>query len=157
MVQRFLQTLRDERRPLTDLAPASPEEQFSSHSAVWLIIRDKADLTEEEQTTLTAIRQASATAEAAYGFAQAFLTMVRKRQGQRLDGWLEAVQQSQIPELQRFALGIMRDKDAVMAGLTEIYRNGPVEAQVHKLKFVKRSMFGRAKLPLLRKRLLHAI
>ena len=83
--------------------------------------------------------------------------MVRKRQGQRLDVWLEAVGESQIPELQRFALGIMRDKDAVMAGLTEIYSNGPVEAQVHKLKFVKRSMFGRAKLPLLRKRLLHAI
>lgn len=34
--------------------------------------------------------------------------------------------------------------------------NGPVEAQVHKLKLVKRSMFGRAKLPLLRQRLLYA-
>jgi transposase len=157
VVQSFLQTLREKRHPLTDLVPPSPEEQFSSHSAVWLFIRDIADLTEEEQTTLTAIRHASATAEAAYGFAQAFLTMVRKRQGKHLDAWLEAIAESQIPELHRFALGILRDKDAVMAGLTQIYSNGPVEAQVHKLKLVKRSMFGRAKLPLLKQRLLHMI
>lgn len=157
VVQRFLQTLREERRPLTGLASPSPEESFSSHSAVWLFIRDLADLTSEEQETLTAIRQASATVEAAYGFVQEFLTMVRKRQGEQLDAWLETIKESQIPELQRFALGIMRDKDAVLAGLTEIYSNGPVEAQVHKLKLVKRSMFGRAKLPLLRQRLLHAV
>jgi transposase len=157
IVQRFLQTLREERRPLIDLAPSSPEEQFSSHNAVWLFIRDLADLTTEEQGMLTTIRHASVTADAAYGFVQEFLTMVRKRQGERLDAWLAAIQESQIPELQRFALGILRDKDAVMAGLTEIYSNGPVEAQVHKLKFIKRSMFGRAKLPLLRQRLLHAI
>jgi transposase len=36
------------------------------------------------------------------------------------------------------------------------YSNGPVEAQIQKLKLIKRSMFGRAKLPLLRQRLLHA-
>jgi transposase len=37
------------------------------------------------------------------------------------------------------------------------YSNGPVEAQVQKLKLVKRSMFGRARLPLLKQRLLHTI
>jgi transposase len=116
VVQRFLQTLKERRRPLTDLAPPSPEEQFSSHAAVWLFIRDKADLTTEEQTMLTIIQEASATAQTAYGLVQQFLTMVRKREGERLDVWLEAVQTSQIPELQRFALGILRDYDAVRAG-----------------------------------------
>jgi hypothetical protein len=52
---------------------------------------------------------------------------------------------------------LLRDKEAVVAGLTLSYSNGPVEAQVQKLKLVKRSMFGRAKLPLLRQRLLHAV
>ncbi|MFL5629483.1 MAG: hypothetical protein ACJ788_28230 [Ktedonobacteraceae bacterium] len=45
----------------------------------------------------------------------------------------------------------------MVAGLTLAYSNGPVEAQVQKLKFVKRSMFGRAELPLLRQRLLNAV
>jgi transposase len=157
VVQSFLQTLRTHRRPLTDLAPPSPAEQFSARAAVWLFIRAPEDLTDEEQRELAYIRQASGTAETAYGLIQDFLTMLRKREGARLDGWLQAAQASHIPELQRLALGILRDKEAVQAGLTEEYSNGQTEAQVHKLKFVKRSMFGRAKLPLLTQRLLHAV
>jgi transposase len=95
------------------------------------------------------------TIETAYGLVQEFLTMVRKRQGERLYTWIEAVRASQIPELGRFVNGILQDKDAVSAGLTEVYNNGQVEGQVHKLKLVKRSMYGRAKLPLLRQRLLN--
>lgn len=156
LVRRFLQTLRDKRNPLTDLAPPSAASQFSANDAVWLFIRKDADLTDQEKQDLQFIRQASATAETAYGLVQEFLTMVRKRKGENLDAWLEAVHNSQIPELHRFALGILRDKEPVVAGLTQIYSNGPVEAQVHKLKLVKRQMFGRAKLPLLKQRLLHA-
>jgi transposase len=156
-LQRFLQTLREHRRPLTDLAPPSPAEQFSARAAVWLFIQAPDDLTDKEQKELACIRQASMTAETAYGLIQDFLTMVRKREGERLDVWLEAAQASQIPELQRLALGILRDKEAVLGGLTEEYSNGPVEAQVYKLKWIKRSMFGRAKLPLLKQRLLHVV
>jgi transposase len=124
---------------------------------VWLFIRKSKDLTDEEQTRLSALRQASALVETIYGLVQDFLIMGREQQGERLDGWLDAIQASQIPELQSFAQGIQRDKEAVVAGLTRLYSNGPVEAQVHKLKLVKRQMFGRAKLPLLRQRLLHAV
>jgi len=156
LVRRFLQTLREQRRPLTDLAPALPSERFSARKAVWLFIREQTALTTQEQEELTFIRQASPTAEIAYGLVQEFLTMVRKRRGDHLDTWIEAVSQSAISELQSFVIGLLKDKDAVVAGLTLPYSNGPVEAQVHKLKLVKRSMFGRAKLPLLRQRLLNA-
>jgi transposase len=156
LVRRFLQTLREQRRPLTDLAPTLPSERFSARKAVWLFIREQTTLTTQEQEELTFIRQASPTAERAYGLVQDFLTMVRKREGERLESWIEAIQESAISELQSFVIGILKDKDAVVAGLTLPYSNGPVEAQVQKLKLVKRSMFGRAKLPLLRQRLLHA-
>jgi transposase len=156
LVRRFLQTLREQRRPLTDLAPTLPSERFSARKAVWLFIREQTTLTKQEQEELTFIRQASPTAERAYGLVQDFLTMVRKREGERLESWIEAIQESAISELQSFVIGILKDKDAVVAGLTMPYSNGPVEAQVQKLKLVKRSMFGRAKLPLLRQRLFHA-
>ena len=142
---------------MTDLTPPQPSEQFSARKAIWLFIREQTALTAEEREQLTHIRQVSQTAETAYGLVQDFLTMVRKREGERLESWIQAVQASQIPELQHFVTGILKDKDAVLAGLTQIYSNGPVEAQVHKLKLVKRSMFGRAKLPLLRQRLLNAL
>jgi len=43
----------------------------------------------------------------------------------------------------------------VFAGLTLPWRNGPLEGHVNRLKLLKRSMYGRAKLPLLRARVLH--
>jgi len=156
LVRRFLQTLREKRRLLTDLTPTRPSERFSVRKAVWLFIREQTTLTTQEQEDLTCIRQASPTAEASYRLVQDFLTMVRKREGERLDTWIEAAQQSAISELHSFVTGLLKDKDAVVAGLTLPYSNGPVEAQVQKLKLVKRSMFGRAKLPLLRQRLLNA-
>jgi len=88
---------------------------------------------------------------------QQFMSMLRLRHGQEFERWLSAVEASHIPELRRFAQGLLKDQSAVVAGLTLSYSNGPVEAQVQKLKLVKRSMFGRAKLPLLRQRLLNAV
>lgn len=138
LVYNFLQTLRENRRPLIEFVPSSQASQFSARNAVWLFIRDPKKFTLQEQEQLALIRAASAPAETAYGLVQDFLTMVHKREGERLDAWIEAAQASQVPELHHFVNGILKDKDAVMAGLTLAYNNGPVEAQVQKLKLVKR-------------------
>ena len=121
-----------------------------------MFIRDPKQLTAEKQAELELICQRSETARKTYALTQQFMTMLRLRRGQELETWLQAVEASHITELSRFAHSLCKDKDAVIAGLTLSYSNGPVEAQVHKLKLVKRSMFGRAKLPLLRQRLLNA-
>jgi transposase len=155
IVQRFVQALRDDPEKIA-LAPATAAERFSSHTATWLFIRDPKQLTAEKQAELELICQRSETARKTYALTQQFLTMLRLRRGQEFEMWLSAVEASHIAELGRFAHSLCKDKDAVIAGLTLSYSTGPVEAQVHKLKLVKRSMFGRAKLPLLRQRLLHA-
>jgi transposase len=156
-VQRFIHILRPDRRVLEDLAPPSPLDQFSARQVVWLFLRDPMELSAEETERVAFTRRASALADTAYRLVQAFVRMLRHRHGEQLAAWLDAVQRSQIAELQRFAGGILKDYDAVLAGLTWNYSNGPVEAQVHKLKLVKRAMFGRAKLPLLRQRLLQSV
>ncbi len=154
IVQRFVQALRDEPEKIT-LAPATAGERFSANAATWLFIRNPAQLTAEKQAELELICQQSETARLTYALTQQFLTMLRLRRGQEFERWLEAVEASQIAELRRFAHSLCQDKNAVVAGLTLSVSNGPVEAQVQKLKLVKRSMYGRAKLPLLRQRLLH--
>lgn len=73
-----------------------------------------------------------------------------------MDAWLLAVKTSQIRDLQGFVLGIERDKAAVVAGLTLSYSNGPIEGQINRLKYVKRSMYGRGSFHLLRQRFLQA-
>lgn len=50
--------------------------------------------------------------------------------------------------------GIVADIAAVKAALTEPWSNGQTEGQITKLKLVKRQMYGRARLDLLRARLL---
>ena len=156
IVQRFVRALRDDPEKMP-LAPATGADRFSSKTATWLFIRDPKQLTTEKQAELELICQRSETARQTYELTQQFMSMLRLRRGQDFEMWLSAVEASQIPELRRFAQGLLKDKSAVVAGLTLSYSNGLVEAQVQKLKLVKRSMFGRAKLPLLRQRLLNAV
>jgi transposase len=55
-----------------------------------------------------------------------------------------------------FANGIKQDIDAVRHAMLLPWSNGQVEGQIHRLKLLKRQMYGRAKLDLLRARILQA-
>jgi transposase len=113
----------------------------------FLFVCQPEKLDEPQQKELALIRQTSPSAETAYGLAQAFMQMIREHTGEQLDTWIHSVEASHLPELESFAKGIQQDKAAVCAGLTWPYSNGPLEGQVNRLKLIKRSMYGRAKLP----------
>jgi hypothetical protein len=134
IVQRFVLALVDEPKAIT-LPPASAAERFSANNATWLFIHHPKQLTTEELEELAELElicQRSQTARKTYELTQQFMTMLRLRRGQEFEAWLSAVEASHIPELRRFVHSLLRDKDAVVAGLTLPYSNGPVEAQVHK-------------------------
>lgn len=57
-------------------------------------------------------------------------------------------------DISSFAKGLEQDLDAVSQGLTTSWSSGAVEGRVNHIKMVRRQMFGRADLPLLRKRVL---
>jgi transposase len=57
--------------------------------------------------------------------------------------------------LRGFASSLLRDQHAVEAALTLPWSNGPVEGHVHRLKLIKRQIYGRASFDLLRLRVLH--
>ncbi|MBA3946673.1 MAG: ISL3 family transposase [Herpetosiphonaceae bacterium] len=91
----------------------------------------------------------------AYVLTQRFLTMARERGGDELDHWLRDAHASGIPQLVTFAAGLQRDYAAVKAALTLVWSNGQTEAQIQRLKLLKRQMYGQAGFPLLRKRVVH--
>lgn len=122
---------------------------------VWLLLRDPSSLDSKEQQMLAFIRQEQ-DIEVAYGLAQQFGAMVRKRQRDKLDAWIAACLASSIPDLETFATGLQKEYAAIKAALTLPYSNGPVEGQVNRLKFIKRSMYGRGGFELLRQRVLSA-
>ena len=81
--------------------------------------------------------------------------MITQRQVEVLSRWLKEAQESGIPELRSLAAGIYRDYDAVYGALETAYSNGQTEAQVHRLKLIKRQAYGRASFEQLRLRVLH--
>ena len=58
-------------------------------------------------------------------------------------------------EIRFFAEWIQQDFSAVVAGFLGPWSNGQVEGQVNRLKTLKRQMYGRTRLTLLRARVLH--
>lgn len=85
-----------------------------------------------------------------------FAQMVRRLEGEDLEGWLKDAEESNSTAMRSFALGLRKDLDAVRAGLTQELSNGPVEGFIHKLKLLKRQGYGRAGFELLRARMIAA-
>ena len=67
------------------------------------------------------------------------------------------VKASHIAELTSFANVMYRESAAVYAAFSRPESNGVTEGHVNRLKFLKRQMFGRAHLDLLRVKVLHAV
>src|SRR5712692_1488218 len=134
-----------------------PRPPILARQAVFLFLHRPGGLSSEEQETLTHLQSLHSEVKQAYELVQQFAQMLRTRMGEQLDDWLEQVKTSQISELQRFVASVERDKAAVIAGLTLPQNNGIVEGKVNKLKLIKRMGYGRAKFPLLRQRVLHAL
>lgn len=135
-----------EPRPVKSLAPR--------HLA-WLFLCTPTCLEKEEQETLSLLLKAEPI-KMAYTLAQRLVTMIKERNAQALDTWLLDCQHSGISDLVTFAQGLEKEGSAFHAGLTLPYSTGPVEGKINKLKYIKRSMYGRSAFPLLRQKVLKA-
>ncbi len=94
---------------------------------------------------------------AVYLLSQEFVTMLKERQAEALDCWLKRAKACHVTELGSNVFGIRRDYAAVRAAFSSEWSNGITEGHVNHLKFLKRHMFGRAHLDLLRVKVLHAV
>ncbi|MEV7870731.1 transposase [Streptomyces sp. NPDC088124] len=70
-----------------------------------------------------------------------------------LTRWIAQVRTADLPHLHAFTRGLERDHEAVIAGLTLPYSNGPTEGVNTKTKRIARQMHGRAGFALLRHRI----
>jgi transposase len=132
------------------LPPAPPTVRDVTN---WLC-RHPATLTEDEQVKLKAILDRCPELQAASDQVRGFATMITELTGQDLPQWMAGAREAALPGISSFAKGLEHDLDAVTQGLTTPWSSGPVEGRVNHVKMVKRQMFGRAGLPLLRKRVL---
>lgn len=129
---------------------------LSSRQAAWIFMHPPTKLEAEDQAILTTLCAAHADLAELYAVSQTFVGMIKQRTRAALDPWLTQTGASPFAELRVFASGLRRDYAAVAAALELPWSQGPVEAQVQRLKLLKRAMYGRAKFDLLRQRVLYA-
>jgi transposase len=138
--------------PITDPTRQPP----TPRRLTWLILRKEEDQDDADQQQVAQIRHAASAVDSAITLAQGFAVIIRQRQPDQLEHWLERAAQSGVPALVSFAGGLRRDYAAVKAAVTLPWSNGPTEGQINRLKLLKRQSYGRAKLDLLRQRVLAA-
>lgn len=141
-------------RQAVPAAPIPPSVRTSPRAVSWRLLQPEADRTPTEQVYVAALLQQNATVATMTTAVTTFFALVRERHAGELDAWVAQAKASDIPELAGFAEGIRRDESAVRAACTSPWSQGQVEGQVNRLKLLKRQMYGRAKLDLLRRRVL---
>ncbi len=132
-------------------------KRVSARRASYLSLQNPQTRSAVDEQLLQRLIEQNPNLAPAIKIAQAFAQLVRQRQPQQLDIWLQQAEDSDIEAFQRFAKSLKEDYEAVKAGVTLPISNGQVEGQVNRLKMLKRQMYGRANLGLLTRRFLLAV
>ncbi|MER5278917.1 transposase [Streptomyces sp. NPDC002809] len=119
----------------------------------WLT-RHPPPLTDEDRAGLKDVLARCPELDTAAGHVREFGEILTNRLGSTLPAWIEVVDASQLPGLTGFALHLLRDLDAVTAGLTLNWSSGSIEGAVNCVKKIKRQLYRRAGFELLRKMIL---
>ncbi len=165
LLRRFLSEWRAELPPTPRQGPprkprlapqGAKKRHLSSRGASFLMILLSSKLSEVQQQQVEQMKH-NEDLRTVYLLSQEFVTMLKERQVEALDSWLKRAKACHVAELSSFVNGIRRDYAAVEAAFRLPWNNGIVEGHVNRLKFLKRQMFGRAHLDLLRVKVLHAV
>jgi transposase len=143
--------------PTTSSSPKRAGQQpRTPWQTKWLLLHELEELSAPDASYREAVCRLSPELAQAACLARRFVHMVRERKTDSLDVWLEEARASPLQELHRFALGLNKEYGAMRAALSEPWSTGQVEGQITRLKYLKRQMYGRANIELLRLRVLHA-
>jgi transposase len=128
----------------------------SAAQAVWLLLLPHDRLTAHQVLMRHRLLEAAPEIQHTVKEIGAFRQLLHERDATGLESWLRMAEASTVPEIRSFAAGIRRDQPAVQAALDYEWSSGRVEGLITKIKLVKRQMFGRGSLDLLKHRVMAA-
>ena len=115
-------------RPPVQRAAPRRVAPLPARQVVWWLLRSPDMLKPSIPALLEQMEQATPAFGRLERLAHRFTEMVRERQGEQLDLWLEQASTSEFPELVSFAAGIKRDYAAVKAALHSPIAPAPSKA-----------------------------
>jgi transposase len=151
----YIRRCRPGRSPINSPAHAKSRPPAPRKVAMWLS-REAEHLDAEAIAFIERLCREHPEIDRARCLALEFGLLIRERRANALSSWLTAADVSGIAELVAFVRGIRTDITAVEQAVSSEFSNGQTEGQVNRLKVLKRQMYGRAKLDLLRARVLNA-
>lgn len=144
--------------PVVEETSASPKgSRYESQEASRLLMLEAKNpeaLRSEQIRWLEQLRERSPELAQIQDLAGQFAKIMRQGEEDKLSAWLKEVEGSSLSEMRTFAKGVRQDEAAIRAAITLPWSSGQVEGQVNRLKLIKRSMYGRASIRLLRQRVL---
>jgi transposase len=123
-------------------------QRISQRQTAWTLLKEP----ENARSYLEELCRRSPEIATCASVAREFVRIIRERDAV---GWKKWKQDAKTSMLASFAKHLCHDEAALMAALQYPWSNGPVEGHVHRLKLIKRSMYGRAKFDLLRLRVVN--
>jgi hypothetical protein len=127
---------------------------ISPLTAAALCVKPRGQMTARQVANVDALKAASAEFTAMRRLAMRFRGLLRGGTVEGLDAWLIDARASGIYAMQRFAKAIRQDLEAVRNAMSEPWSNGQTEGQINRLKTLKRAVYGRAGVELLRARMM---
>jgi transposase len=120
----------------------------------WLLLRAADRLEPDEQRDLERVLAADAVLARGYALVQRFREVLHQRDVAGFEQWLSEAMGCGLGPFVSLAAGMMADLEAIRNAFRYPWSTGPVEGHINRVKLIKRQGYGRAKVPLLRARIL---
>jgi len=165
-LERLLQTWRAINRPerqppdpatvmnLSEMRDPATSHLISPIVGAALCIKPRGQLTPRQVSIVTALKETCPDFACMRRLAMPFRGIMRSGNLDRLMTWIDEALHCGIYAMQRYARSLKHDIGAVRNAMTTPWSNGQTEGQINRLKTLKRAMYGRAHVELLRARML---
>ena len=128
--------------------------RISSLTAAALCVKPRGEMTSRQIVNVDLLKAASVEFSTMRGLAMRFAGLLRGSDTGKLDVWRHDARHCGIHAMRSFVRKLRQHIDAVRNAILEPWSNGQVEGQINRLKTLKRAMYGRASVELLRARMM---
>jgi transposase len=141
--------------PWRSRQPSAPHANRRTTGFSWWVLRPNQHLSESSKHRLADFLEANPALAKGYHLKENFRRILSEHDGGALDTWLQEATESGLKSFEALAKSFRQDYGAIKLALSVPWSTGQCEGQICRVKLIKRQGYGRAKLDLLRQRVLH--